>query len=100
MNEHECIIGLYYETEGDSLVALSDLKRKVSDNEDLKKIAWLDPVYAQIYHRMRHYKLSDYCDRRKSVNMCRFEYCPFCGKKIDWKGMKKENGKDSDKKEY
>lgn len=37
------------------------------------------------------YTLSDYLDRRKSMNMQRFNYCPFTGKKIDWKKLKAEN---------
>ncbi len=36
------------------------------------------------------YTLKDYADRRKSTNLRRFEFCPICGKKIDWKKIKKE----------
>lgn len=31
------------------------------------------------------YTIKDYTDRRKSTNITRFEYCPFCGEKINWK---------------
>ena len=96
--DHECYIGLYYDTEYDALITLSNLKSKVYDDKDLKKIADLDPMYASIYHnRMKHYELSDYLDKRKNVNMWRFEFCPMCGKKIDWKKMRGEVLADSDR---
>lgn len=31
------------------------------------------------------YTMKDYIDRRKSTNITRFNYCPFCGEKINWK---------------
>ena len=38
--------------------------------------------------RIKEYTLKDYCDKRKSTNLTRFEYCPYCGSKIDWKKIK------------
>ena len=35
------------------------------------------------------YPLSDYTDRRKSTNITQFDFCPFCGEKIDWKQLRK-----------
>ena len=34
------------------------------------------------------YSLPDYCDKRKSTDLTQFNYCPLCGKKIDWKAIK------------
>ena len=34
------------------------------------------------------FSLNDYCDKRKSTDLTRFNYCPICGKKIDWKAIK------------
>lgn len=40
------------------------------------------------YIEYKTYSLSDYCDKRKSTDLTQFNYCPFCGKKIDWKAIK------------
>ena len=37
------------------------------------------------------YKLEDYFDRRKSTNFTLFDYCPYCGEKINWKELKERN---------
>jgi RNA polymerase-binding transcription factor DksA len=37
------------------------------------------------------YKIEDYVDRRKSVNLSRFNYCPVCGKKIELNKLNKKN---------
>ena len=87
--DHECIIGLYYYWDGDSLITLNGLKYNMKRDEEIKKIAEADPVYASIYLR-KTYDFADYFDKRKSVNMKRFEYCPTCGKKINWKKLRSE----------
>lgn len=33
--------------------------------------------------------VADYCDFRKTVNLIRFKFCPWCGKEIDWKAIKR-----------
>ena len=72
MSEHECIIGVYYDYSGTEMVTASELKRVTEE--------W--PHF---------YSFKDYCDRRKSTNLARFKFCPYCGKKIDWKKIKEEN---------
>lgn len=90
--EHECIIGLYYDVDTDRLITQRGLKNLTERASEYRNLARLDSVYAEIYLPKR-YSLSDYFDKRKSVNMKRFEYCPMCGKKIDWKEMRKENAR-------
>ena len=88
--EHECIIGLYYDVDIDRLTTFRGLKYLSSYNEEIRRATNLDPVYAKIYYdHCNKYEFKDYFDKRKSVNMKRFEYCPMCGEKIDWKEMKK-----------
>lgn len=86
---HECIIGLYYDYDGPSLITLNDLEYYRERDEEVEKIAKADPVYASIYLR-KTYDFADYFDKRKNVNMRRFEYCPTCGKKIEWKKLRSE----------
>ena len=96
-NEHECIIGLYYWHADDvELITLPKLKKNIVNDKRLYEEIKYDPVYALIYHGMRHYTLKDYADKRKSTNLHRFEYCPVCGKKIDWKKIGGDEIADSD----
>lgn len=86
MSEHECIIGVYYDYEDTDIVTLSELQEKIkfciSMDEYCKSNGW--PTHRAVY------TLNDYCDGRKSTNLTRFEHCPHCGKKIDWKKIKSE----------
>ena len=86
--EHWCIIGLFYDVDTNRLVTFSGLRYLADQDEELKRLYKFDPVYSSIYHGKR-YDFADYFDKRKTTNLRRFEYCPDCGKKIDWKGMKK-----------
>lgn len=91
-NDHKCIIGQYHDNMIDSLITLNGLLYYVNGDMELEfeKIASLDPVYSSIYHSYKHYTMNDYLDKRKSTNLRRFEYCPDCGKKIDWKKMRED----------
>ena len=90
MIEHECIIGLYYDNTDSRLTTLNGLKYLASEREELEKVVSLDPVYAVAYHSYKRYTLSEYLDKRRNVNMKRFDFCPLCGKRIDWKEMRKQ----------
>lgn len=86
MSEHECIIGMYYDFDDTQLITLVELQEKIkwciSMDEYCKSNGWPTPRAV--------YTLSDYCNRRKSTNLTKFEFCPYCGKKIDWKKIKSE----------
>ena len=71
MSEHECVIGMLYDFDDTDLVTLNELLEEID-------FQWCS------------YTLKDYADRRKSTNLTRFEFCPYCGKKIDWKKIKSE----------
>ena len=87
IDQHECIIGMYYDYDNTELVKLSDLKEKEETEKELYKTACLDPIYYKLYHDRRIYTLQDYLDKRKKTCLRRFEYCPDCGEKIDWRGL-------------
>lgn len=75
----EHIIGIIYNYESTDIVTLDDLKDHIEANQ-----------YAYDHFcTLNHYTLSDYCDKRKSTDMTRFDYCPMCGEKIDWKAIKR-----------
>lgn len=86
MSEHECIIGLLYD-DGYFLIEVKELKEHIKEVKEYNQS--LDEQEIKIF-RAEEYTLKDYCDKRKSTNLTRFEFCPYCGKKIDWKKIKNE----------
>lgn len=103
MTEHECIIGEYiaYSNELVTLpLLLGQIQRRKEFNESIEHEA---TVYAQNgrhelsdeirKHKNPEYSLTDFCDRRKRTPLHHFNYCPMCGRKIDWKSLR---GNDSD----
>ena len=73
----ECWIGVRYDYKNTDIVTLADLKEHI---ETMKRL----PSY---FHQ-KPYELDEYCDKRKPTDLTRFNYCPLCGKKIDWKAIK------------
>ena len=91
MSEHECIIGLLsYDYDDVRLVTVNELLERIQN--DYNQYDYLCNLYNK--YKLDNPKpphiLKDYCDRRKSTNLTRFEFCPYCGKKIDWKKIKEE----------
>ena len=66
-----CVICLWHDCECNELMNLEDLI--MASKESI-------------------YTMKDYADKRKSTNITRFEYCPHCGEKIDWKKIKLVGG--------
>ena len=83
----ECVIGIRYDYEDTAIITLSELKEHIESEKRLaeryKDDEWLQSLYNK-------YMLEDYCDKRKSTDLTRFNYCPLCGKKIDWKAIKSD----------
>ena len=71
--EHECLIGYLDRWGAGRLVTLEGLKVNIRARKNLKSTV---------------YSLSDYGDKRKRTDVIRFNYCPECGKKIDWSAIK------------
>ncbi len=91
MSEHECIIGmLSYSYDDTRLVTVNELLKNIQT--DYNHYDYLCNLYVQynLDKPKTPYTLKDYADRRKSTNLTRFEFCPYCGKKIDWKRIKNE----------
>lgn len=47
-------------------------------------------LYNIVKHNLSGYSIEQYCDKRCSTNLTRFNYCPDCGKPIDWKAVKND----------
>lgn len=93
MSEHECYIGLLYNDYFHSeLITLIELKEHIEDNRRMNQ--YNIELYSKYNQKPKFtrkvYTLKDYADKRKSTNLSRFEYCPYCGKRINWKKIKSE----------
>lgn len=82
---HECIIGVLYNYEDTDIVTTSELKLHIERQERL-----CDAYRNVGLSKPKVWPLRDYADKRKRTDLTRFEYCPKCGKKIDWKTIREE----------
>jgi hypothetical protein len=92
----ECVIGVRYDYENTTMVTLNELKSHIRDELELKHIYENDEMWKGYNHGIKGWTLADYCDKRKSTDLTRFEYCPMCGKKIDWKSIKVSSTKSTE----
>lgn len=86
MNEHECIVGELYDYADTRLVTVNELLEDIKIQHKTYEYALSLSMTTKL-----PYMLKDYVDKRKSTNLTRFEFCPYCGKKIDQKKIKEEN---------
>lgn len=83
MKNHNCIIGIWYHWSYADLCTFEELIDKIKDNNrTMKDLSKLDGKKRNVH------EIKDYFDRRKSTNFTHFDFCPFCGNKIDWKEMR------------
>ena len=86
----EHIIGLIYDYENTHLTTVDGLKQHIRDELELKKSFETDTLYKGYNHGIKGWVMADYADRRKNTDMRRFDFCPLCGEKIDWKALKNQ----------
>ena len=93
--KHECVIGLYHHYERSELVTLAELEEQITDSIMHNIMLASDPLLKECeFLRKKEWTLADYGDKRKNTNLTRFDYCPECGKVIDWKAIREmQNGK-------
>lgn len=86
--ECKCLIGVQYDYENTDAITLAELKEYIEREKQLVEYH-KDSVNSEWWKAMcNSFTLADYCDRRKHTNLKRFNYCPRCGKKIDWKAIR------------
>ena len=71
------IVGIYYDYESTDTITLQELKDYIA----------LQERRHNKYDIWHYYTPSDYSDMSKDVDIQRFNYCPKCGEKIDWKNL-------------
>ena len=74
----DCVIGLWHDYERSYTITF-------------REIVFMD-------NRNDKIPLMDYFDARYGTNLERFNYCPYCGKKLDWRSMREYVKEMEDKK--
>lgn len=90
---HECLVGLWYYSEGSEMVNIGDITKNIRLHNEMFSC---EDAYVRTLRQlgMQEYHMEDLFDLRKNrLPITRFRYCPECGKKIDWKGMREEYAK-------
>ena len=84
----KCYIGIINDYDDTGMTTLDGLNLHIKESLYLKQAFETDPLYVGYNHGIKGWTLADYCDKRKNTDLTRFEYCPMCGRKIDWKAIK------------
>ena len=88
MEEHKCIIGQWLDYEDTSLITFKDLNEKVKEHNETYIYGLETYGKAFVNGLIKKIVILDYFDGRKNTNLIKFNYCPYCGEKIDWKKLK------------
>ena len=94
MKNHDCFIGLLHHCDYSELITLPELQLHILETKQFNHMVRYDPILhssKELYYK--EYSLKDYADKRKSTDLYRFDFCPTCGKSIDWKSIKYLNDK-------
>lgn len=86
MNNHNCTIGLLYEIDYSYLATKKDLIRHIENKKEFNELV---EVF-KYPNKEKIWELSDYADKRKNTDLIRFDFCPCCGKRINWRELKNE----------
>ena len=90
MKEHECIIGLVHHSDYSELVTLQILKAHIKSNKEFNDYIKNDPPLQRASWLLKNeWTLKDYADKRKSTDLYQFDFCPVCGRAIDWKAIRR-----------
>ena len=89
MKEHECIIGLLHHSDYSELITLQKLKAHIKYSKEFNDYLRNDPPLQRAdWLLLKEWTLKDYADKRKSTDLRQFDFCPVCGKAIDWAAIK------------
>lgn len=88
--QHNCYIGEWLNLEGAELITYDELKEKIKSHNENYEYGVNEYGEDFMNGFMKKLTLKDYLDKRKNVNFNRFDYCPYCGEKINWKEFRKE----------
>ena len=84
----ECCIGIIHDYDNTRMVTLAELKEHIKSRLELRDYNRKMLLTKEYNNHFKYWYLHEYCDKRHSTDLTRFNYCPLCGKKIDWKAIK------------
>ena len=88
MKEHKCIIAQWLDYEDTTLITFEDLLTKIQESNQTYEYALNNYGQDFVNNLMKKKNIEDYFDGRKNTNINKFNYCPVCGKEINWKELK------------
>ena len=89
MAEHKCVIGLFH-CGCSRLVTVDELKENIADRITQNAyMRYLGIKSEGMYNKI--WSLKEYADKRRSTNLTHFDFCPECGKRVDWVAIRKED---------
>ena len=78
--EHECYIGIYHGYDSSDLITFNEIYEK-------EFLHYWNQEFGDLPEDAKE-NWKKYFDFRYSTALSRFIYCPYCGKKINWKELK------------
>ena len=84
MSNHECYIGILHITDNSEMATVRDVGEHIEEGNRFNEYA--ESMGLPI--RRPVWSMKEYADKRRSTDLKRFDFCPECGKKIDWKRIK------------
>lgn len=88
----DCTIGLLHKSQDwFDFSTADDLKGHIESK--MRFNAHMKEKYGEFAPTELFWKIwswEEYCDKRVSTDLTRFNFCPWCGKKINWRKMKHE----------
>lgn len=85
---HKCYIGQWLNYEDTELITFEDLLTKIQEYNETYEYALNNHGQDFVNGLMKKKNIEDYFDGRKNTNLIKFNYCPYCEKKINWKELK------------
>lgn len=88
----DCTIGLLHKSQDwFDFSTEDDLKEHIKNRE--RFVSCMREKYRESFDERfwgKNWSWEEYCDKRVSTDLTRFNFCPWCGKKVDWRKMKHE----------
>lgn len=91
---HECFIGVLHHCDFSELATPKRLEKHIEENKSYNRYLCDDPILRNCEElKAKEWTLKHYADKRVSTDLTRFNFCPSCGKKIDWKSIRERSEK-------
>ncbi len=87
-----CIIGLYLDDYNHN-ITLEELEEEIEIHN--KRVDCHIECYGKNILNLKKISMKNYLDNRRSNNLYKYNYCPYCGEKIKWNEIKEKYKKEN-----